>query len=226
MQYDNIREAVFLKRPNRFIAEILVDGQQEIAHVKNTGRCKELLTDKAKIYVQYFPEGKRKTKYDLIAVQKGELLINMDSQAPNKVVQEWLLKNNPWGEITLCKPEYTLGKSRFDFYVEMGERRLLLEVKGVTLEDQGVVLFPDAPTERGLKHVRELQELNHQGYETAVMFVVQLEQASYFTPNKATQSEFAEALKLAQAEGTKLLAYTCRVEPDRLEITEPLEIRL
>lgn len=226
MQYDNVCKGKFIERPNRFIAKVEIAGVIETVHVKNTGRCKELLIPGATVYLQHFATASRKTKYDLIAVEKGELLINMDSQAPNKVVQEWLLQEQPFGQISYLKPEYTYGKSRFDFYVEMGSRKMFIEVKGVTLEDNGVVLFPDAPTERGLKHVEELIDALQNGYEAAVIFVVQMEHAKYFTPNRKTQPAFADALKRAQEAGVSVLAYTCEVSANSLILAEELQIKL
>lgn len=226
MYYENIQEAIFLERPNRFIAHIAIDGTQEIAHVKNTGRCKELLTNGCKIYVQHFDSDKRKTKYDLINVVKNNLLINMDSQAPNKVVQEWLEQERPFGEIIKMKPEYTCGKSRFDFYLELPNKKMFIEVKGVTLEENGVVLFPDAPTERGLKHVEELIRLKKQGFEAAIIFVVQMENARYFTPNRKTQPAFADALQKARDNGVQVLAYTCHVSKNSLGLAKALEVKI
>jgi len=226
MQYDNIVAGKFLERPNRFIAKVEIAGAVETVHVKNTGRCKELLVPGTAVYLQHFSNTTRKTKYDLIAVEKGSLLINMDSQAPNKVVQEWLLQQQPFGPITYLKPEYTYGKSRVDFYLEMGDRKMLLEVKGVTLEQNGIVLFPDAPTERGLKHIEELIMCLKDGYEAGIVFVVQMEQAEYFTPNMKTQPEFGKALAKAQQAGVKVLAYICRVTSDSLTIANQLPVKI
>ena len=195
MQYQHIRKAVFLNRPNRFIAEIEIDGNIEICHVKNTGRCRELLLPGTTVYVQDFGEVRtRKTRYDLICVEKGNRLINMDSQVPNKVFQEWLLKNKP---ISFIKPECTFGDSRFDFYFELGEKRYFAEVKGVTLEQDGVVSFPDAPTERGIKHLQELIRAVQAGYEAYVVFIIQMKDVLYFTPNTITHPAFAKALRKA-----------------------------
>lgn len=226
MHYENIQEAVFIDRPNRFIAHVLVNGQLETVHVKNTGRCQELLQRGCRVFIQYFNSFKRKTKYDLIAVIKGNQIINVDSQAPNIVVREWLLANEPFGKITFLKPEYTYGKSRFDFYLELDKRKMFIEVKGVTLEEEGIVLFPDAPTERGLRHVEELMVLQEKGYEAAVIFVVQMEKASYFTPNRKAQPELADALWRAEKQGIQVLAYTCKVEADDLKLGEALEVKL
>ena len=226
MRYTNIMAGKFLARPNRFIAHVEIAGREEIVHVKNTGRCKELLLPGATVYVQHFPEGKRKTKYDLIAVEKQNLLINMDSQAPNKVVQEWLMEQEPFGKITYLKPECKHGDSRFDFYLETEAKKMFIEVKGVTLEENGVVLFPDAPTERGVKHVQELCHCLEQGYEAAIVFVVQMSGMRYFTPNRRTHAAFAEALERAEACGVGMLALSCEVTPESLAINGEIPIHL
>ena len=226
MRYTNIMAGKFLARPNRFIAHVEIAGREEIVHVKNTGRCKELLLPGTTVYVQCFPEGKRKTKYDLIAVEKQNLLINMDSQAPNKVVQEWLMEQEPFGKITYLKPECKHGDSRFDFYLETEAKKMFIEVKGVTLEEKGVVMFPDAPTERGVKHVQELCHCLEQGYEAAIIFVVQMSGSRYFTPNRRTHAAFATALEQAAASGVQLMALTCAVTPDSLIINGTLPIHL
>ena len=226
MRYTNIMAGKFLARPNRFIAHVEIAGREEIVHVKNTGRCKELLLPGATVYVQHFPEGKRKTKYDLIAVEKQNLLINMDSQAPNKVVQEWLVGQEPFGKITYLKPECKHGDSRFDFYLETEAKKMFIEVKGVTLEEKGVVMFPDAPTERGVKHVQELCHCLEQGYEAAIVFVVQMSGMRYFTPNRRTHAAFAEALERAEACGVCMLALSCEVTPESLAINGEIPIHL
>ena len=226
MRYTNIMAGKFLARPNRFIAHVEIAGREEIVHVKNTGRCKELLLPGATVYVQHFPEGKRKTKYDLIAVEKQNLLINMDSQAPNKVVQEWLVGQEPFGKITYLKPECKHGDSRFDFYLETEAKKMFIEVKGVTLEEKGVVMFPDAPTERGVKHVQELCHCLEQGYEAAIVFVVQMSGMRYFTPNRRTHAAFAEALERAEACGVRMLALSCEVTPESLAINGEIPIHL
>ena len=226
MRYTNIMAGKFLARPNRFIAHVEIAGREEIVHVKNTGRCKELLLPGATVYVQHFTEGKRKTKYDLIAVEKQNILINMDSQAPNKVVQEWLVGQEPFGKITYLKPECKHGDSRFDFYLEMEAKKMFIEVKGVTLEEKGVVLFPDAPTERGVKHVQELCHCLEQGYEAAIVFVVQMSGMRYFTPNRRTHAAFAEALERAEAFGVRMLALSCEVTPESLAINGEIPIHL
>ena len=226
MHYSNIQRATFLRRPNRFIAHIEVDGREEVCHVKNTGRCRELLTDRATIYVEYHDNPKRKTKYSLIAVEKGDLLINMDSQAPNKVVGEWLLEKEPFGKVKLLKPECTYGSSRFDFYLETEAEKIFIEVKGVTLEEDGIVRFPDAPTERGIKHLEELRACVEVGYKAAVIFVVQMEGMQHFEPNDKTHPQFGEALRQARKAGVEVLAYECKVTPSSLEITKSIPVML
>ena len=226
MHYSNIRRAIFLRRPNRFIAHIEVDGREEVCHVKNTGRCRELLTDRATIYVEHHDNSKRKTKYSLIAVEKGDLLINMDSQAPNKVVGEWLLEKEPFGKVKLLKPECTYGSSRFDFYLETEAEKIFIEVKGVTLEEDGIVSFPDAPTERGVKHLEELCACVEAGYKAAVIFVVQMEGMQHFEPNDRTHPQFGEALRQARKAGVEVLVYECKVTPSSLEITKSIPVML
>lgn len=226
MHYSNIQRATFLRRPNRFIAHIEVDGREEVCHVKNTGRCRELLTDRATIYVEHHDNPKRKTKYSLIAVEKGDLLINMDSQAPNKVVGEWLLEREPFGKVKLLKPECTFGSSRFDFYLETEAEKIFIEVKGVTLEEDGIVRFPDAPTERGVKHLEELRACVEAGYKAAVIFVVQMEGMQHFEPNDKTHPQFGEALRQARKAGVEVLAYECKVTPSSLEITKSILVVL
>lgn len=226
MHYSNIQRATFLRRPNRFIAHIEVDGREEVCHVKNTGRCRELLTDRATIYVEHHDNPKRKTKYSLITVQKGDLLINMDSQAPNKVVGEWLLEKEPFGKVKLLKPECTYGSSRFDFYLETEAEKVFIEVKGVTLEEDGIVRFPDAPTERGVKHLEELRACVEAGYKAAVIFVVQMEGMQHFEPNDKTHPQFGEALRQARKAGVEVLAYECKVTPSSLEITKSIPVML
>ena len=226
MKYKNIIKAKFISRPNRFIAHIEIDGKTEIAHVKNTGRCKELLKEGATVYVQKSDNPLRKTKYDLITVEKNKMLINMDSQAPNKVFGEWVKQGNFTPNISLIKPECKYGNSRFDFYIEADERKIFAEIKGVTLEENGVVMFPDAPTERGVKHIRELCECVNNGYEGYIFFIIQMEKCKYFTPNKVTHPEFAEALKFASKCGVNIKALNCRVASDELKILNDVEVRL
>lgn len=231
MKYNRVVPGIFQKRPNRFIAHVCIHGKEEVCHVKNTGRCKELLVPGCTVYCAVSDNPKRKTKFDLIAVEKkvesSTLLINMDSQAPNAAVKEWLASGaSPFGQIDLLKPECRHGNSRFDFYLECNKRKIFIEVKGVTLEDDGVVLFPDAPTERGVKHVHELIQCHAEGYETYILFVVQMERARYFTPNRKTHPEFADALCEAKQADVELLAYMCTVSPDEMKMDKPLEIKL
>lgn len=226
MKYKNIISAIFIDRPNRFIARCEIDGSVEICHVKNTGRCKELLIPGADVFVQKADNPNRATKYDLISVQKGNRLINMDSQAPNKVFAEWLTSGRLYQNITLIKPETFYGGSRLDFYVETDNRKIYIEVKGVTLEENGVVLFPDAPTERGVKHLRELCDCVRNGFEAMAVFIIQMEDVRYFTPNDKTHAAFGEALRDAQEQGVRLLAIDCLVTPDSITTGKPAEIRL
>ena len=226
MTYDNIHEAVFLDRPNRFIAHILLNGQKQVCHVKNTGRCKELLLSGAEIFVQHSANPARKTAYDLIAVRKGQRLINMDAVAPNKVFGEWLSAGGPGYVPELIRPERVHRDSRFDFYFEHGGRKAFAEVKGVTLEDDGVVRFPDAPTERGIKHLHGLIRCVQEGFEAYAVFIIQMKGVKYFEPNRATHPEFAEALCQAAQAGVKLIALDCDVEKDSLRAGDQVEIHL
>ena len=226
MKYDNIQEGRFESRPNRFIAYVNIDGVREKVHVKNTGRCKELLTEGAKVYLNKSGNPQRSTAYDLVAVKKGGRMINMDSQAPNKAVEEWLREGGLFPEVTLVRPEMKYGNSRFDFYVETPEDKIFVEVKGVTLEQEDVVLFPDAPSERALKHVEELSEAVKEGYGAYVILVVQMENVKYFTPNRETQPEFARALLKAREAGVRVMAYDCLVTPDAMTINKPVPVKL
>ncbi len=228
MKYKNIVKAEFVSRPNRFIAicRVLLPsgaGEEIYCHVKNTGRCRELLVPEAVVYLEDSESEKRKTRYDLVAVEKrcsgGEsLLINIDSQAPNKAAYEWLFSGGLFSDITYIRPEVTYGGSRFDLYFEHGGKKAFMEVKGVTLEKDGVLLFPDAPTERGIKHLRELIRAKNEGYEAYILFVIQTEKAKYFTPNRDNHPEFAEALSDASKAGVKIMAYTCNVSRDEMAI--------
>lgn len=224
MIYSKVIPATFLARPNRFIAHVLVDGKEEIAHVKNTGRCKELLLPGAAVYLYCAPEDSpRKTKYDLIAVKKGDRLINMDSQAPNAVAEEWLRKCLPHADI---RREVTYGDSRFDFRIIEGEKTTFLEVKGVTLERDHIAMFPDAPTERGLKHLKELIRCKEQGYEGAVLFVVKMKGIRAFRPNDETHPAFGDALREAQEAGVKITVMDCVVTENSLDIDSPIPLDL
>ncbi|MCD7928566.1 MAG: DNA/RNA nuclease SfsA [Clostridiales bacterium] len=226
MRYKSVKKATFLSRPNRFIAQVLLDGEETTVHVKNTGRCRELLTPKATVYLAAAENPNRKTKYDLIAVEKGALLINMDAQAPNQVFREWAETGGFLPNLTKIRPEYRYKDSRFDFYMEQGDRRHLIEVKGVTLEENGVVRFPDAPTERGVKHLEGLTAALEEEFECWVCFVVQLSPARYLEPNDCTHPAFGEALRRASAAGVHVLAVSCRVGPDSLEISAPVPVHL
>ena len=228
MRYENIKKAKFLARPNRFIAHAELDGQEVICHVKNTGRCRELLIPgETTVYIQDHGEDtKRKTRYSLIGVEKGNLMINMDSQAPNKVVKEWIQAGEFLPGITFMKPEKKYGNSRFDFYLEQGEKKIFLEVKGVTLEKDGVAMFPDAPTERGVKHIEELIACKEDGYDAYIVFVVQMAGMKVFRPNEKTQPEFGEALRKARSHGVEIIVKNCIVTPDELKITDSLPFEL
>ncbi|MCI6466524.1 MAG: A/G-specific adenine glycosylase [Faecalicatena sp.] len=229
MRYERIEKAVFLERPNRFIAYAEINGRKETIHVKNTGRCAELLRPRADIYVQKSDNPERKTKWDLIAVEKGSTMVNMDSQIPNRVVQEWIEGGGLFGDAPYVRPETTYGNSRFDLYVETREpenRRIFIEVKGVTLEENGVARFPDAPSERAVKHVEELCQAVKDGYEAYIIFVIQMKGIRYFTPNVDTQPAFGEALKKARASGVNILAYDCQVTPDSIVLDEPVSVVL
>lgn len=226
MKYQRIKKANFIRRPNRFIAYARIDGREETVHVKNTGRCAELLTPEAVIYLQENDNPKRKTKWDLIAVEKADRMVNMDSQIPNKVVKEWLEEGHLFDDITLIRPEYTYGNSRFDLYVEAGNDKIFIEVKGVTLEENGVARFPDAPSERAVKHVEELEKAVQEGYKAYVFFVIQMKGVRYFIPNTETHPEFAEALKKAVQGGVEVIAYDCEVEKDSIQIDQSVPVIL
>ena len=226
MRYERIEKAVFLKRPNRFIAYTELNGRKETVHVKNTGRCAELLVPGASVYIQRSANPDRKTKWDLISVEKGERMINMDSQIPNRLVEEWIRGGHLFRDVTLVRPETTYGNSRFDLYVEAEGKRIFIEVKGVTLEENGVCRFPDAPSERAVKHLEELILAKQEGYETYVFFVIQMKDVRYFTPNTDTHPAFAESLRRAAAAGVHILAYDCTVSPDSIEIDSPVDIVL
>ena len=226
MKYRAIVKAVFQERPNRFIAHVDVDGRREIVHVKNTGRCRELLQKGVTVYLETGDNPLRKTRYDLVAVMKGDTLINMDSQAPNKAVGEWLLKRELFPDLLSVRPETKYGNSRFDFFVECANRKAFIEVKGVTLENDGVAAFPDAPSERAVKHVEELIEAKQDGYEVYVLFVVQMKGIKYLIPNESTHPEFAVALRKASAAGVNVLAYDCIVTETGMVIDAPVPVKL
>lgn len=219
MRYKHIIHGKFHSRPNRFIAKVWVEGKLETVHVKNTGRCRELLLPDAEVILEVSDNPNRKTKYDLIGVYKENLgWVNIDSQAPNKVVKEWLEKQH----YTYIKPEYTYGASRIDFYMEQGEQRYLMEVKGCTLEIDGIGYFPDAPTERGVKHLRELAGAAQEGFQCYAAFVIQMEGVNEVRANVETHREFGEALEAARAAGVKVLCLGCRVTEDTLQVDREL----
>lgn len=226
MRYDNIHKGKFLSRPNRFIANVEIDGKAEVCHVKNTGRCKELLVEGCTVWLEHSDSESRKTAFDLVAVEKGDRLINMDSQAPNKAVGEWLREKMPFGESFSVYPEKKYGNSRFDFYLESQDRKIFMEVKGCTLEKDGVVLFPDAPTLRGVKHIEELSHCLDEGYESYIMILVQMSDVKYFTPNYDTHPEFGEALEKASRKGVKILCYDCNVTHDSMTVGKPVKVKL
>lgn len=225
MEYKNIIPGVFLSRPNRFIAHVRIDGKEEICHVKNTGRCRELLPEGAKVWCEQFDSPNRKTKFDLITVQKGNRLINMDSQAPNSAVKEWLLQGG-FGELDNLRPESKKGDSRFDFSFVKDGKMCFLEVKGVTLEKNGVCAFPDAPTERGTKHLKELTRLCNEGYGAYVLFVIQMSDVKYLHPNEQTDPAFAQALRQAYDAGVQVMAVCCHVTPNSMKITSGVDVKL
>ena len=226
MRYENMEPAIFLERPNRFVAYVEQAGRREICHVKNTGRCRELLVPGAELYVQRSDNPARKTALDLIAVKKGSQWVNMDSQAPNKAAAEWLRQGGlGCREITIL-PEYKYGDSRFDFFLEADGRKAFMEVKGVTLEEDGIARFPDAPTERGVKHIRELIRCLDAGYEAYVFFVIQMKGVRAFEPNDRTHPAFGEALREAAKKGVQILAYDCVVRPDEMSIDQRIEVWL
>ncbi len=226
MKYSNIREGRFIERPNRFIAYIEIDGRKEICHVKNTGRCREILVPGALVYVQESNNPQRKTSYDLIAVRKGAGIINIDSQIPNKVFAEWLEDKKPWGDILFLKPESQYRNSRFDFYLETADKQIFVEVKGVTLEENGVALFPDAPTERGVKHLTELLQAKQDGYEVWLAFIIQMSGVRYFAPNDKTHPAFGQTLREVAGQGVKVLALSCNVTPDTITVRDYVPVKL
>ena len=226
MQYSDIHKAVFRSRPNRFIAKVELDGAEATVHVKNTGRCRELLVPGATVYLEKSGNPARKTLYDLVAVEKGPRLINMDAQAPNKVFGEWAAAGWFRPGLTLLRPETTWGRSRFDFYWEAGEQKGFVEVKGCTLEEDGACFFPDAPTERGVKHVEELIAAHAAGFDACLFLVIQMSGVDYWSPNDRTHPEFGGAVRRAAVAGVEVLAYDCTVSPDALALGRPVEVRL
>lgn len=230
VRYRNICRATFFARPNRFIAQVLLDGKEETVHVKNTGRCRELLVPGCTVYLEQSDNPDRKTAFDLVAVEKetprGPLLINMDAQAPNRLFQEWAEAGHFTPGLTLLRPETRFENSRFDFYWEVLGRRGFVEVKGCTLEQDGWTYFPDAPTQRGVKHLEELLRAREQGYEAAVCFVIQMAGVDGFSPNDATHPAFGAALRRAAAGGVDVLAVECAVTLEEVHITKPIAVKL
>ena len=223
MKYSNIVSGSFVSRPNRFIAKVNIDGTEHTVHVKNTGRCKELLVPGCTVFLEKSDNPNRKTIYDLVAVVKGHRIINMDSQAPNNVFARWVKDKCP---DAVVKREKTYKDSRFDCYIETDKDKIFVEVKGVTLEEDNCVRFPDAPTERGIKHIKGLVDAVQNGYRAAVFFVIQMEGVLSFSPNYDTQPRFCQALKEAQSAGVQILAYSCKVTADSLEIDKPVPVIL
>lgn len=231
MRYGRVVPGTFLDRPNRFIAHVQLDGQTETVHVKNTGRCRELLVPGCRVYLSVSDNPARKTKYDLIAVEKhrpdGTVWhINMDSQAPNDAAAEWLPRSGLFSDSAVIRREVTHKGSRFDFYIEDGDKKAFLEVKGCTLEDDGRAMFPDAPTERGVKHLRELTACVGEGYEAYVLIVIQMKGVTFFSPNDKTDPAFGEAMRQAASGGVRVLAMDCRIEPDGMVIDAPVAVDL
>lgn len=230
MKYNNVIPGKFISRPNRFIALVETNGTVETVHVKNTGRCKEILVPGCKVYLEESSSPSRKTKFDLIAAEKatvkGNILINIDSQAPNQLTYEWLKSGNLFSDKAIIKREVTYGKSRFDFYIEDNGRKIFLEVKGVTLENNNVLSFPDAPTERGCKHLNELIKCVNDGYESYILFVIQMHGAEIFRPNYINDPEFSKSLENAINKKVNVIAVECIVEPDKIEIHDfvPVDI--
>lgn len=225
MKYENMVPGIFRARPNRFIAHVEIGGQVEVCHVKNTGRCRELLVPGVTVYCQKASNPNRKTKFDLIAVRKGERLINMDSQSPNAAAGEWL-RSGGLGEISELRAAVKHGDSRYDFSFQKDGKRCFLEVKGCTLEDDGVCAFPDAPTERGAKHIRGLTEAAKEGYGAYILFVIQMADVKYIRPHDETDPEFGRALREAAANGVQVIAMDCAVGVDSMEIRMPVLVRL
>ena len=225
MHYANMIPGTFLARPNRFIAHVALDGQTEVVHVKNTGRCRELLPVGAQVWCQKSDNPNRKTKFDLITVRKGHRLINMDSQAPNTAAKEWLAAGG-LGEIENLRAETKHGDSRFDFSFTKDGKPCYLEVKGVTLETEGVCAFPDAPTERGAKHLRGLTQAVREGCGGYVLFVIQMADVKFLHPNDATDPEFGKALREAAAAGVEVLAVDCTVTEDSMTISQFVPVEL
>ncbi|MBQ6947140.1 MAG: DNA/RNA nuclease SfsA [Clostridia bacterium] len=226
MQYPGCVTATFLARPNRFVAKIVLEGREETVHVKNTGRLRELLQPGVTVILAEGNNPARKTKYDLVAVQKSDGFVNIDSQAPNFVAAEWLPHSGLFSDKAVIRREVTFGASRFDLFVEDGDRKAFIEVKGVTLDQGGTARFPDAPTERGIKHIEELIRARETGFETYLLFVIQMKGVTAFAPNDDTHPGFGAALRKADAAGVKILAMDCVVTADSLAIDTPISVQL
>lgn len=226
MKYENIKEGCFIDRPNRFIAHVEIEGRVETVHVKNTGRCKELLLPGVQVFLEKSSNPARKTAYDLVCVNKSGRLINMDSQIPNKAALEWVKAGHLFPEKVQVTPEKTYGNSRFDLFAVSDRRKAFIEVKGVTLENNNIARFPDAPTTRGIKHVEELIRCMEDGYEAYLLLVIQMQGITRFEPNWDTHREFGEVLQKAKKAGVHILAYDCQVQPDDMEIKNPVPVCL
>lgn len=226
MEYEKIVRGRFIERPNRFVAYVEIGGRRERVHVKNTGRCRELLTPGAEVYLEPGKSQARSTAYDLVAVEKDGQTVNMDSQAPNRVVLEWLRSGKLFPDIVSVRPETVYGSSRFDFYIETAGEKIFMEVKGVTLEEKGVALFPDAPSPRAVKHVEELIRAREEGYGAFILFVIQMKGVSCLLPNAQTHPEFARALQRAAGAGVRVLARDCLVTPESMEIADEVPVHL
>ena len=226
MKYQNIKIAKFIDRPNRFIANIEIDGEKKICHVKNTGRCKELLSSGTNVWVEHIKSPNRKTEYDLVCVEKDGEYINIDSQAPNKIFKEWAQNSGHFGDDVTIRSEVKYKNSRFDFYIESGNRKIFTEVKGVTLKSGDVALFPDAPTERGVKHINELSECIKDGYEAQIVFIIQMKGVNLFSPNNATHPQFGISLKEAEKNGVGIMAIDCNVTPDEVVARKFIEVSI
>ena len=231
MDYVNVIPATFLARPNRFLAEVEVNGCKETVHVKNTGRCHELLVPGCRVWLAASSNPARKTKYDLIAAEKAgsgkpPMLVNLDSQVVNDAAEEWLRQSALFGKDAVIRREVTWGNSRFDFYIESGKRKIFLEVKGCTLERDGICLFPDAPTARGVKHLHELAACLDEGYEAYLLIVIQMQPVRAFRPNDETDPDFGRALREAAEKGVRILAMDCRIKPDSICLCHPVPVQL
>ena len=231
MKYNNILKGAFIERPNRFIAKVIAYGCEHTVHVKNTGRCRELLVNGCTVYLEESDNPQRKTRFDLVAVEKiredgSVLLVNMDSQSPNTAAFEWVISSGMFSADAEVRREVKHGDSRFDLYVRDGARQAFVEVKGVTLERGGVAMFPDAPTVRGVKHLRGLVDAVAEGYEAYVLFVIQMKGVNSFTPNRETDPAFAEALRNAAKAGVKVLARDCIITPDTMTVDGEVPVSL